>query len=232
MNRDRLVAITIAVVGHAVILFGFRWKTVVGTPRVAAPAFQVTLVEATPHPAVEAPALEAPPPPPPPDVPLPVPPAPPPLLTTVAASAPPAPPITPETPPPLEFMAPHQRPKSAKSDSTTSHVPQNSTGPHAGKPVATAATGPASPVRVRTSPRPPYPPEARRLGQQGRVLLSVQINADGRVTSASVRQSSGIPALDSAAVQGVLRWTFEPARVAGVAVASRAEVPVNFSLAQ
>jgi protein TonB len=64
------------------------------------------------------------------------------------------------------------------------------------------------------------------------VLLQLQIDADGRVANATVKQSSGFPLLDSAAVQCVLRWTFEPARDAGVAVASRAEIPVNFSLAQ
>jgi protein TonB len=92
--------------------------------------------------------------------------------------------------------------------------------------------GVSSPVRPRSNPKPPYPPEARRLGQQGRVLLEVQVGADGRAISVSVKRSSGFPALDSAAVQGVQRWTFEPARVGGLPVASRADVPVNFSLAQ
>jgi protein TonB len=70
------------------------------------------------------------------------------------------------------------------------------------------------------------------LRQQGRVVLEVQVSAEGRATSVSVKHSSGFPVLDNAAVQGVEHWTFEPARVAGLPTAGRAEVPVNFSLSQ
>jgi protein TonB len=88
-----------------------------------------------------------------------------------------------------------------------------------------------TPARPSYSPKPPYPPEARRLHQEGKVLLQVTIGADGHATSVSVIRSSGVAALDESAVATVRRWTFTPARVAGVAVASKVEIPISFSLA-
>jgi protein TonB len=68
------------------------------------------------------------------------------------------------------------------------------------------------------------------LRQEGRVLLNVAVSADGRATTVSVVRSSGVAALDQSAEATVRRWSFEPARVAGVAVASQVEVPVAFKL--
>jgi protein TonB len=131
-----------------------------------------------------------------------------------------------------ELMAHHEPAKPMKAGAAMNRTSSTAPVSRSGKMTTSAPNGPGSPVRARFSPKPAYPPEARRLGQQGRVVLEVQIGADGRVTSASVKHSSGFPLLDSAAVQGVLRWTFEPARVTGLPVASRAEVPVSFSFAQ
>jgi protein TonB len=78
------------------------------------------------------------------------------------------------------------------------------------------------------NPKPDYPPEADRMAQRGVVLLEVEVNAEGRVTGISIKRSSGFPLLDDAAVRGIRRWTFEPARVSGLPIASRAEVPVKF----
>jgi protein TonB len=45
-----------------------------------------------------------------------------------------------------------------------------------------------------------------------------------------LKQSSGFPLLDEAAIAAVRRWTFEPARIDGRAVASQVVVPVRFSM--
>ena len=63
-------------------------------------------------------------------------------------------------------------------------------------------------------------------------MISVEVGADGRAESVSLRRSSGVPALDQAALAAVRRWTFEPARAGGMAVSSRVEVPVRFSLSR
>jgi protein TonB len=85
-------------------------------------------------------------------------------------------------------------------------------------------------ARYRSHPAPPYPNDSLRRGEEGVVLLSVDVGPDGRSTQISLNRSSGSPSLDSAAVEAVYGWTFEPAQNAGVPVASRVVVPVRFSL--
>jgi protein TonB len=63
-------------------------------------------------------------------------------------------------------------------------------------------------------------------------MLAVEVTADGRAGSVRLSQSSGFPVLDAAALQAVRRWTFDPARNLGMAVASQVEVPVRFDLRQ
>jgi protein TonB len=85
-------------------------------------------------------------------------------------------------------------------------------------------------ARYRSHPAPPYPIDSLRRREEGVVLLSVDISPDGRATEISLSRGSGSPSLDSAAVEAVYAWTFEPARNAGDPVASRVVVPVRFSL--
>ena len=82
-----------------------------------------------------------------------------------------------------------------------------------------------------SNPRPPYPLAARRLGLEGRVLLEVVIQPDGRAASVAVRESSGHRVLDDSAVETVRsRWRFIPARRDGVPVESRVTVPIRFRI--
>jgi len=97
-------------------------------------------------------------------------------------------------------------------------------GPPAGGVLASAVP------RYRNTPPPEYPPEARQRHQEGVVLLDVDVGADGRPAQVGVKQSSGFPSLDRAAVTAVRRWTFEPARTAGLPIASRVEIPIRFRL--
>ena len=81
------------------------------------------------------------------------------------------------------------------------------------------------------SDRPPaYPESARRRGQQGRVILQVDVSPDGLPTTVSVMQSSGFPTLDAAALAAVQRWRFVPATRGGTPIAATAEVPIVFRL--
>ncbi|HTQ07590.1 MAG TPA: TonB family protein [Polyangiaceae bacterium] len=102
-----------------------------------------------------------------------------------------------------------------------------------GAPVAPAAP-PRKAVsaipRYRSNPAPDYPGPSRRRGEEGVVRLSVSVSAAGLPDSVSLAQSSGYPLLDRAAIAAVRQWTFEPARVGGVPVASQVVVPVRFSL--
>ena len=80
------------------------------------------------------------------------------------------------------------------------------------------------------NPAPPYPLEARRLGQEGLVVLVVRIDPTGCPTRVELGQSSGFPLLDDSALKTVRRWRFRPRRVAGMAAESVIEVPIRFIL--
>lgn len=82
-----------------------------------------------------------------------------------------------------------------------------------------------------SNPAPEYPRISRRMGEEGRVLLKVQVGADGRPTDVSIFKSSGFPRLDESARDTVLRsWRFVPARQADQAVAGTVKVPIDFTL--
>ena len=80
------------------------------------------------------------------------------------------------------------------------------------------------------NPAPPYPVLSRRLGEQGRVLLRVRIEADGSASAAQVYGSSGFARLDQAARQAVLRWRFVPGTRNGEPQAMWHLVPIHFVL--
>lgn len=80
------------------------------------------------------------------------------------------------------------------------------------------------------NPPPVYPMVARRNGLQGRVLLSVEVLADGVCGQINIQKSSGYAMLDNAALQTVKSWRFLPARQAGHAVDKWFMIPVQFSL--
>ena len=96
-------------------------------------------------------------------------------------------------------------------------------------PPAPSASQSARP-RHRDNPPPKYPEAARRNGEQGVVLIRVLVDAEGRPGQVSLKQSSGFPLLDAAALEAVRQWTFEPARAGGLPVASRVDLPVRFAL--
>ena len=85
-------------------------------------------------------------------------------------------------------------------------------------------------VAYLNNPRPEYPRIARRMGEQGRVLLHVFVNASGSAEKVEIRTSSGSPRLDQAAREAVQRWKFVPARRGDEAVSAWVLVPISFVL--
>jgi protein TonB len=91
--------------------------------------------------------------------------------------------------------------------------------------------GSGAPGAVLTyDPRPEYPAESVRSGEDGHVLCSLHIDARGSVTRVELLRSSGHPRLDAAAVEALSRWKFLPARKDGHAVACRVPHWVTFRL--
>lgn len=84
------------------------------------------------------------------------------------------------------------------------------------------AINPVSPVR--------YPPALLAQGIEGRVLLRLYVDSAGQVIPDSTRiaESSGYPALDSAALVGAPELRFAPALHQGQAIAAPFLQPVQF----
>jgi protein TonB len=107
-------------------------------------------------------------------------------------------------------------------------------------PPAPAMETPPSPVQLDAepdyradylnNPRPPYPLVARRMGYQGKVVLNVEVLAEGRAGEVKLQSSSGYDILDRAALQTVKTWKFSPATRFGQPITQWFLVPIKFSL--
>ena len=80
------------------------------------------------------------------------------------------------------------------------------------------------------APKPEYPAPARREGKEGRVLLRVLVDEQGKSKSVEVDDSSGSEALDRAAAEAIKRWRFSPARYGNKSVESWVKIPIDFRL--
>jgi len=83
------------------------------------------------------------------------------------------------------------------------------------------------PAKLRHLP-PVYPELARRVRQQGRVVLECTIDVHGRVVGARVVR--GVPLLDQAALDAVREWLYAPTLLNGVPVPVVMTVTVTFRL--
>ena len=103
-------------------------------------------------------------------------------------------------------------------------------------PAGTACPAPAAPptpprLRSGTISNDDYPASAIRAQAQGTTRMSLQIGADGRVTSCSVTGSSGNSSLDSTACNlAQRRYRFNPATRNGQPVASTYSQSVRWQL--
>jgi protein TonB len=78
-------------------------------------------------------------------------------------------------------------------------------------------------------PQPRYPPESRRSGEEGLVVVRVLINETGFVARVDVERSSGHSRLDDAACQAVKRARFRPYLENGVPRMALATIPIEFN---
>ncbi|MNJ00354.1 Gram-negative bacterial tonB protein [compost metagenome] len=68
------------------------------------------------------------------------------------------------------------------------------------------------------------------MGEQGKVVLRVFIDTEGKPQTIEIRQSSGYERLDQQAIESVKRWRFVPGKRNGVPEAMWNIVPINFVL--
>lgn len=80
------------------------------------------------------------------------------------------------------------------------------------------------------NPAPQYPHQARRLREEGVVLVRVYVLPNGLPEQVELKRSSGSHHLDKSALETVRKWRFVPARRGSETVAAWVIVPVAFSL--
>ena len=85
-------------------------------------------------------------------------------------------------------------------------------------------------ARYRETPQPNYPDSARREGKEGRVLLRVLVDEEGKAKAIEINTSSGHDLLDRAATEAIKKWRFVPARAGGKPIEIWVKVPIEFQL--
>lgn len=210
---------TLILAAHALLL-GWALQAVPRTPAVQQPEVMAMEVR-TITPPKPLPQLAPPPPP----------------VARRSAPTPPAPARQVPRPEPILAAAP----SAAAAEFSTpppSPAPVAAPAPAAVTEVAPAPEAPRAaaitPARFDAdylqNPAPAYPVLARRQGEQGRVLLLVRVSAAGGADEVQIKQTSGHPRLDEAALAAVRQWRFVPARQGSEAVAANVVVPITFRL--
>jgi periplasmic protein TonB len=87
-----------------------------------------------------------------------------------------------------------------------------------------------SAVEYVREPVPRYPPQSRRLREQGLVVLRVVIDERGAASSIEIETSSGHARLDDAAREAVLRAAFRPYVEDGEPRRALVLIPIEFAL--
>ncbi|MBK1720752.1 energy transducer TonB [Thiocystis violacea] len=111
---------------------------------------------------------------------------------------------------------------------------RSSAGSGSGRAGASAQAGRGGGTREAVAiskPRPDYPREAARAGQEGWVKLEFTITTQGRVESPRVLSSRPRKVFDRAALKAIRQWRFTPKTVDGRPVSRRATQVIEFSLA-
>ena len=107
-------------------------------------------------------------------------------------------------------------------------VGHNVTGGKTGNPIETRFGTSIAPAFLHKE-MPIYPMMARKLGREGRVMLKLTIDEKGNLLDVEVIEKAGY-GFTEAAVEGVKKSTFLPAKKDGKRIASRALLPIRFQL--
>lgn len=118
-------------------------------------------------------------------------------------------------PPPAQIQTPAQAP-----------APQADAGD---TPEPRASAPGREPVPVRKV-QPDYPGDALRNNETGKVVVRIEVGADGTPEEVSIARSSRSRSLDRAALEAARKWRFRPAQDDGGAPQGAVEVPFEFTL--
>lgn len=161
------------------------------------------------------------------------------FVETITLQPPPPPKEAPKPQPEKRRPPEPQQPRQLVAQAPVVSAAEPVAPPPPPAPVAEAPPPrPAGPVTLSgelsvTCPerRPPaYPPLSRRLGEEGKVVLRVELDEQGSVSAARIATASGFARLDEAALAAVKTWRCTPARRDGQPVRAVALQPFKFVL--
>jgi periplasmic protein TonB len=193
-------------VGIVVLHIGFFWALKQGLVRAGLNLVQDFSIMDLPPPPPPPDDLDEPPPPPPVDVPPPV------------------------VPPPLIDLPVFEGPSSAITAQVKETAPRAQTQAPPRQVQITPPRIKARGDRIAAAINSCYPSASRRLSEEGRVLLTITIGADGKAGAMNVSQSSGFERLDAAAECVIRRLPFDPGKRDGQPVEAQATLPIVFKL--
>jgi TonB family protein len=177
------------------------------------------------------------------------------MVTAAASPVPPAPPVSPTPPSAMSAPTPMAPPAPPRAPSDVSATPRAAppapalpphlqgiappappSPPGALPALAPPPAPPAPPARLKKHIAPPAPPareapvnqNAAAQGAGRRVLLLVDVDANGQPTHVEVQDSQLPASFEEAAVSVVRKWTFTPAVTNGSKVAAQMRVPFVF----
>lgn len=161
--------------------------------------------------------------------PKPVAPPPPPPKVQAKPPTPKVVPLKPQKPKPVEKLveqAPAPDPAPVVDNAPTTPAPPAPPAPV----VEEKVTAPKAGAEYLNNPQPAYPEIASERGWEGKVLMKVHVQPDGKPDSVNVIKTSGHDVLDDAAVKTVKTWSFVPAMRGSTPVDGWVTVPITFNL--
>lgn len=201
LDPKRIAATSLAIAVHGAVLMLLLMPTQAADPPKADEKPDIVLVESKP---------KVPPPPPPPTREH---------VRTVTHDTPPA-----RQPEAVQVLNDDPGPVDPRVDAVTLDEP-------VGEALQVDPQPSFAQIQADIAPAPPYPPQALRLQQAGKVMLRVRVDAQGRPAEIAIESSSGFRLLDEAAIKVVRkRWHFVPATEGGQPIEAWALVPIEFQL--
>lgn len=124
-------------------------------------------------------------------------------------------PVVPSLPPVAAIRESRPAPRPAVRSGSSDRTPRKRPGKtsSSGKTGGNSGMSDSARLAAGRMPAPSYPPEARRKGQTGTVVVEFIVDSSGRVISAYAKQASPWPLLNDEAVRTVRRWKFPPGGV-------------------
>lgn len=204
LSPERAIGLVFVLIMHAVILWGLWQHRLIPGPREAMTLFVNFIAPPLPE-------KKLPPPPKPQPAAQPQP-------RQIVAAAP--------VVAPTDYVAPPSPPQPAPIIEAPAAPPAPASTRSAGPMALGGELSVACPER--NPPR--YPPLSRRMGEEGTVVLRVELDEQGKVCTARIATSSGFERLDSAALEAVRTWQCRPAHRDGQTVRVVALQPFKFML--